>query len=98
MASKDYAAIARAKIVRPGAGRMPRYLVYGRNKKGKTRFCATAPDVLIADPEDGTIAETKLDPDVWHVTQWTDLDDIYHAVKGGFKSPKTGRPFQWIAL
>jgi len=77
---------------------MPRYLVYGRNKKGKTRFCATAPDVLIADPEDGTIAETKLNPDVWPVTQWSDLDEIYHAVKGGIKSPKTNQPYKWIAL
>lgn len=96
--AKDYAAIARAKISRPGAGRMPRYLVYGRNKKGKTRFCATAPDVLICDPEDGTVAETKLDPDVWHITQWTDLDDVYHFVKSGGKSPKTGQPYKWIAL
>lgn len=98
MPSKDYAAIARAKIARPGSGRMPRYLVYGRNKKGKTRFCATAPDVLICDPEDGTIAETKLDPDVWPVTKWDDLDEIYNAVKSGIKSPKTGQPYKWVAL
>jgi hypothetical protein len=98
VAGKDYAAIARAKISRPGTGRMPRYLVYGRNKKGKTRFCATAPNVLICDPEDGTIAETKLDPDVWHVTQWTDLDDVYNAIKSGIKSPKTGEPYKWVAL
>lgn len=98
MASKDYAAIARAKITNAGSGRMPRYLIYGRNKKGKTRFCATAPDVLIADPEDGTIAETKLNPDVWHVTQWTDLDEVYQFVKGGGKSPKTGQPYKWVAL
>lgn len=98
MPSKDYAAIARSKITSAGSGRMPRYLVYGRNKKGKTRFCATAPDVLICDPEDGTIAETKLNPDVWHITQWTDLDEVYHAVKGGFKSPKTGQPYKWVAL
>lgn len=96
--AKDYAAIARSKIARPGTGRMPRFLIYGRNKKGKTRLCATAPDVLIADPEDGTTAETKLDPDVWPVTQWSDLDEIYHAVKGGIKSPKTGRPYKWVAL
>lgn len=98
MAGKDYAAIARNKITRPGSGRMPRYLVYGRNKKGKTRFCATAPDVLICDPEDGTIAEKKLDPDVWHITQWTDLDDVYHFIKGGGKSPKSGQPYKWVAL
>jgi hypothetical protein len=98
MAGKDYKAIARSKIARPGTGRKPRYLIYGRNKKGKTRFCATAPDVLIADPEDGTIAETRLDPDVWPVSEWADLDDIYQAVKGGVTSPKTGKPYQWIAL
>lgn len=98
MAGKDYAAIARSKIIRPGTGRMPRYLIYGRNKKGKTRFCATAPDVLICDPEDGTVAETKLDPDTWPIDTWTDLDEVYHAVKGGVKSPKTGRPYKWVAL
>lgn len=96
--AKDYVAIARAKIATAGTGRMPRYLVYGRNKKGKTRFAATAPNVLIADPEDGTIAETKLNPDVWHVTEWADLDDIYHAVKSGIKSPKTNKPYEWVAL
>jgi hypothetical protein len=96
--AKDYVAIARAKITRPGSGRMPRYLIYGRNKKGKTRFCATAPNVLICDPEDGTVAEKKLDPDVWHVTQWTDLDDVYHFIKGGGKSQKTGQPYEWVAL
>jgi hypothetical protein len=96
--AKDYAAIARAKIARPGTGRMPRYLVYGRNKKGKTRFCATAPNVLILDPEDGTTAETKLDPDVWPISQWTDLDDVYNAIKSGIKSPKTGEPYKWVAL
>lgn len=98
MPSKDYAAIARAKITNAGSGRMPRYLVYGRNKKGKTRFCATAPHVLICDPEDGTIAEKKLNPEVWHITQWTDLDEVYNFVKSGGKSPKTGQPYQWIAL
>jgi hypothetical protein len=98
MPGKDYAAIARSKITRPGTGRMPRYLIYGRNKKGKTRFCATAPNGLILDPEDGTIAEKKLDPDVWPITQWTDLDEVYHAVKGGVKSSKTGKPYEWVSL
>lgn len=98
MAAKNYASIAKAKIASAGSGRMPRYLVYGRNKKGKTRFCATAPDVLICDPEDGTIAETKLNPDVWHVTEWGDLDEIYNFLKAGGKSPKTGKPYQWVAL
>lgn len=98
MAGKDYAALARSKISTAGTGRMPRFLVYGRNKKGKTRFCASAPNVLICDPEDGTIAETKLKPDVWHITQWSDLDEVFHAVKSGVKSPITGEPYKWIAL
>jgi hypothetical protein len=96
--AKNYGAIAKAKIVRPGEGRMPRYLIYGRNKKGKTRFCATAPDVLIVDPEDGTAEETKLDPDVWPITSWNELDEVYNFIKGGGKSPKTGNPYQWVAL
>lgn len=98
MASRDYAAIAKAKIAKPGNARMPRLLVYGRNKKGKTRFCATAPNVLICDPEDGTIAETKLNPDVWPITQWSDLDEVYQFLKAGGKSPSTGQPYQWVAL
>jgi hypothetical protein len=77
---------------------MPRFFIYGRNKKGKTRFCSTAPNVLIVDPEDGTVAEQKLDPDVWPIVKWADLDDVYNAIKSGVKSPKTGQPYQWIAL
>jgi AAA domain-containing protein len=99
VAGKDYAAIARKRIHRVGESeRMPRLLVYGRNKKGKTRFCATAPNVLILDPEDGTTAETKLNPDVWPVTQWQDIEDAYGALKSGIKSPKTNKPYEWLAL
>lgn len=100
MAKKDYAAIAKAKISSPtkGSDRMPRFLVYGRNKKGKTRFCATAPDVLILDPEDGAVEEKKLDPDVWPITEWQDLEDAYGFLKSGGKSPKTEKPYQWVAL
>lgn len=97
--AKDYKAIAAAKISNPTKGaRMPRYLIYGRNKKGKTRFCATAPDVLICDPEDGTVEEKKLNPDVWQITEWSDLDEVYNFLKGGGKSPTTGKPYQWVAL
>jgi hypothetical protein len=98
MAGKDYAAIARSKITTPGSGRMPRYLVYGRNKKGKTHFCTTAPEVLVLDPEDGTIAEDPGKSEVWPITQWTDLDEVYNYVKGGGKSPRTNQPYKWIAL
>lgn len=99
MAKKDYLAIAKKRITRPSeTARKPRVLVYGRNKKGKTRFCSTAPDVLIVDPEDGTKEEQRIDPDTWPVTEWGDLDDVYGALKSGLKSPKTGNPYRWVAL
>lgn len=82
--AKDYNAIAAAKIRRPSqTARKPRFLVYGRNKKGKTRFGATAPNVLILDPEEGTTGLTKSDPNVWPITSWQELDDAYQFLKRG---------------
>ena len=45
-----------SKIIKAGTKtpRMPRYLVYGRSKQGKTTFACTAPNVLVLDPESGT--------------------------------------------
>jgi hypothetical protein len=94
-ASKDYAAIARANIRKPSQSeRGPRVLVYGRNKKGKTRFCTSVGvgKILIIDPEDGTKHETKIDPDVWPVTSWDDINDIYMFLKTGKHS------YEWVAL
>lgn len=97
--TKDYAAIAAAKIRQPqGNKREPRILVYGRNKKGKTRLCATAPDVLILDPEDGTKYETKINPETWPIDKWEDINDAYLFLKGGGVSPKTGKKYQWVAI
>lgn len=96
---KDYAAIAASKIHKPGQKkRAPRLLVYGRNKKGKTRFCTTAPDVLILDPETGTEEETKSAPDVWPLEKWEDIHDAYQFVRAGGVSPVTGRLYRWVAL
>lgn len=98
-AKKDYLAIAKKRITRPSeTARKPRVLVYGRNKKGKTRFCSTAPDVLVVDPEDGTKEEQRIDPDTWHVNAWSELDDVYGALRSGLKSPKTNKPYRWVAL
>jgi hypothetical protein len=92
MARKDYAAIARARIYRPAThDRMPRMLVFGRAKKGKTRFCATAPDVLILDPEDGTKEEKAFNPAVWPVNEWSDVVEAYHFVKGTDE-------YKWVCL
>ncbi|QZD97753.1 RecA-like DNA recombinase [Gordonia phage Pons] len=87
--SKDYAAIAKAKIHKPSdpqaRRRWPNIFVYGRNKKGKTRFCTTAPKVLILDPstEDGTKEFTKANPDVWTIEQWSDFNEVYRYIRTG---------------
>lgn len=94
MATKDYAAIAKARITSPSkkAERKPRILVYARNKKGKTRFGATAPNVLVIDPEEGTGEEKKIDPDVWPVNSWEDLDDVYKFLREGKHS------YEWVYI
>jgi hypothetical protein len=102
MPPKDYAKLAADRIRRPSeASRRPRVLVYGRNKKGKTRFSTTAPNILMLDPEDGTDHETKANPDVWPITSWDDISDAYNFLRLGpskAKSPKTGEPYQWVCL
>lgn len=93
--AKDYAAIAASKITRPSQStRPPRFLVYSRNKKGKTTFC-TSPgqdNVLILDPEEGTEGMVKKDPHRWPIENWVDLDDSYQYLKSGKHS------YQWVAL
>jgi len=74
--TKNYADIAASKIRKPRE-RPLSILAYGRNKKGKTRFCTTAGKVLILDPEDGTDQFVKAAPDVWPVSSWQDLNDAY---------------------
>jgi len=106
MATKDYDALARQRIHTPSRKlaseterREPRILVYGRNKKGKTRFCASAPNVLILDPEEGTDHETKIDPNVYKIRRWEDVHDAYMWLRSGkAKSPITGNAYEWVAL
>jgi hypothetical protein len=93
MAGKDYAKIAASKIRRPSqSSRKPRILVYGRNKKGKTRFAASAPDVLILDPESGTEGLTKTNPNVWPVDSWQEFDDAYQFLK------LDKHPYKWVCV
>lgn len=94
MAVKDYERIAQKKIRHPSdiKTRYPRFLVYSRNKKGKTWFCLTAPNVLILDPENGTDEFLKVDPAVWPVNTWQDLDEAYHFLKSG------KHDFDWVAV
>lgn len=96
-ARKDYKAIAAAKIRRPSqvaSERRPAFLIYARNKKGKTRFCTTPGQgkVLIIDPEHGTDLSQQRDPDVWHIESWEDMDDIYKFLR------TVDHGYEWVAL
>lgn len=90
---KDYAAIAAAKIRKPSSTkRMPQILVYARYKKGKSTFGATAPDVLMIDPENGTDHLKKANPSVWKVARWEDFDEIDRYLRSG------AHPFKWVCV
>lgn len=93
---KDYKAIAAKKITRPSqqSERLPNILVYGRNKKGKTRFCTTAGQgkVLILDPEHGTDRFHRRDPHVWHIDAWEDMDEAYKFLR------MTNHDYDWVAI
>lgn len=93
--AKDYAAIAASKICRPSQSRRPpRFLVYGRNKKGKTTFGASAgqDQVLIIDPEEGTEGMVKRDPHVWPINSWPEIDDAYNYLKLG------KHQYKWVSV
>lgn len=89
--SKDYAAIAAKKTVDPGGG-YRRWLIYGRYKVGKTRFCSTAPNVLIIDPENGTKEVPKGQAKVWPISQWQDIEEIHQVLKSGVVN------YEWVAV
>jgi hypothetical protein len=93
--TKDYQAIAAKKIQKPSQQtRLPKLHIYGGHKKGKTTFCMSAgiDRVLILDPERGTDPFVKKDPDVWHITEWPEVDEFYQYVRGG------NHKYEWVAL
>jgi hypothetical protein len=77
----DYAKIGAAKIHKPGQ-KPKRILVYGRNKKGKTRFGYSAPNCLILDPEIGT-EELPDDANIWPINKWEDMEEAFRFLKSG---------------
>lgn len=103
---KDYAKIAAARMYRPGEiKRMPRFLVYSRNKKGKTTFCLSAgvEKTIILDPEHGSDEMKKKNPHVWGIEKWEDMDDAYeflrHVNRCPFDAcPEKGHPFTWVGV
>lgn len=95
MATKDYAKIAAARITKPSESkRYPRFLIYSRNKKGKTTFGISAgvDRTLVLDPEHGTDEMKSKDPNVWHIEKWEDYDDIINYLRF------TPHPYQWVVV
>src|SRR5262245_38984839 len=55
-----------------------RLLVYGQNGKGKTRFGASGPNVLLIDcNEKGSLSIRHYPAQVFRVETWTDIDLAY---------------------
>lgn len=61
-------------------------IVYGRTGVGKTRFAATAPDVLFIDAEAGTLSIADKPIDVVTIQDFNQLDEIFDfLLKGDHK-------------
>lgn len=82
---KDYSQIAK-RIHRPAEiESLPTFLVYGRNKKGKTTFGTSAgvENTLVLDPEQGTDRMVKKNPHVLSIDRWEDMDDAWGYLRTG---------------
>lgn len=107
MAEKDYLKLARTRAKRAqDLDGYRRIFVYARNKKGKTRLGVSAgiEQTLVIDPEDGAETMKKLNPFVWPVTTWEDLQEVYGALRTGKLSPnhikqgESSTPFTWVSV
>jgi AAA domain len=95
VAEKNYRAIAAKKITRPSKMiRMPKILIYGRNKKGKTTFGISAgiENTLVLDPEYGTSKMKIKDPHVWPIERWEDIEEAYQYLRLG------DHPYTWAVV
>lgn len=93
--AKDYNAIARKRISRPAEVKSyPRFLIYARNKKGKTTFSLSAgvDKTLVLDPEHGTREMKTKNPHVWPIERWEDIDDAYNFLRHG------DHDYQWVSV
>lgn len=106
-AEKDYLAIARKKVTRPkDIQSWRKALIYGRNKKGKTRFGLSngIENTLCIDPEQGTDTMKKLNPYRFPVTKWEEMQEAWGAIRTYELSPyalgqgKSKKPFDTISL
>lgn len=93
--TKNYEEIAKQRISRPSdVKRYPKFLIYARNKKGKTTFGISGgiENTLVIDPERGTDEMKKKNPHVWHVERWEDLDDVYYFLRTG------NHQYKWVCV
>lgn len=91
----DYNAIARKRITRPAEQKsFPRFLIYARNKKGKTTFGISAgvDTTLVIDPEGGTNEMKTKNPHVWHIEKWEELDDVLNFLRFGTHN------YEWVCI
>jgi hypothetical protein len=104
---RDYLAAARKSINRPqDITAYLKYLIYARNKKGKTRFSLSGgiDRTLLIDPEKGSDTMRQLNPWRWPITKWQDMQDCWGAIRTMKLSPKllTGKgpdePFSIFAV
>jgi len=66
------------------ANKYVKILVYGKNKKGKTKFASTAPNCLIIDiDEEGTRSAAGSGTDVLEIERFDDVGHIYWWLKAG---------------
>ena len=103
---KDYLAIAKDNVIRAAEVPIyPKILIYARKKQGKTTLALTAAkpsEILIIDPEEGSLYKRKTNPYIWRVNTWEDLQDVYGALRTGKLSPYTlgkgpeKEPFKWV--
>lgn len=107
MPDKDYLAVAKRRVHRPAdIEDHRRIFVYARNKKGKTRFGTSAgiDRTIVIDPEKGTDTMKSLNPYVWPMERWADIQEAYGALRTGklspnfFKQGESSTPFDWVSV
>ena len=82
------------------------FLFYGRNKRGKTTLSLSGgiDETLLLDPEGGTKTMKKLNPFVWPIHKWADIDEVWGALRTGKLSPnhiqqgESSTPFSAVSL
>lgn len=105
---RDFLEIAKQRVIRPSEVTPAfSFLVYGRNKRGKTTFGVSGgiDRTLVIDPEAGTKAMLKSDPFTWPLTRWADIDEVWGALRTGQLSPRvlrgkghTDEPFNIVVI